>query len=131
MYEPTLQLSGGLPVYQKKDNRELWLEYFELNWWVRPTYCRGEPAGEAYIATTKPCLPQYCEEGAWFVVMSGVFESAPLVTVWALNIEEYYLPVVVLVRAGIISLFVGRNIIRSIFGHSDVAVNILDSFLFS
>ena len=32
MYEPTIELCDGLPVYQKKGNSDMWIEYFKCNW---------------------------------------------------------------------------------------------------
>ena len=87
VYEPTLELCGGLPVYQKKGNGDMWLEYHESNWRIRQINYRGMAYGEnAYISAERACLPQDCYAGAWFVEMiNNVFESAPLVTVTLLS----------------------------------------------
>ena len=87
VYEPTLELCGGLPVFQKKGHHsDVWLEYLDSDWWVRKTADRGTTAGFAYIATERPCLPHDCDEGAWNVGTGGNgMVPGPLVTVCLLS----------------------------------------------
>ena len=86
VFEPTLELCGNLPVYQKKGNSDVWLEYYKLNWWVRKTSDRGTTIAFANITTERPCLPQDCDVGAWSVGTGGNgMVPGPLVTVTLLS----------------------------------------------
>ena len=88
VYEPTIELCGGLPAFQKKGSGNVWLEYYSSKWYVRPKIDRGTKKGWAFIMSERPCFPHDCDEGAWFADMdvdSNEFESAPLVALTLLS----------------------------------------------
>ena len=90
VYEPTLELCGGLPVYQKKGEVDIWLQYFKSTWRICHSSWRDTSrvaSGYAYNTSSRRfCLPHDCDKGAWFVAMDfDVFETAPLITVTLLS----------------------------------------------
>ena len=81
IYEPTSELSGGLPAYQKKGDADMWLEFYKMHWYLRSASNRGTSTSCASIEVDRPCLPQDCPAGLWRVnIRDTVFESSALVT---------------------------------------------------
>ncbi len=76
-YEPTNEVCDDLPVYQKKGNDTIWLEFNRgLNYWfVRSTSNRGTNKGWAYCSVEVPCLPQDCPASTWKVYNSEEFAT--------------------------------------------------------
>ena len=130
VYEPTLELCCGLPAFQKKSDKDLWLEYFNSKWRILGTAGRGTNSGWAFISAERPCLPQDCNMGEWQVAVGSKHKSFPAVTIFALAVEEYFVPIALLIRRGVINIFVARNIIFSIFGLHPVVSDVLNSILF-
>lgn len=60
IYEPTDEISGGWPVYRKKDDSEKWLEYIVASneWYVKPTADKGKPEGWMCILSDPPTRPE-------------------------------------------------------------------------
>ena len=81
IYEPTEELSGGLPAYQKKCGRggDMWLEYSASTWFIRKE--RGTKSCRAYNEIARPCLPHDCSAGLWHVnTHDSTYESSPALT---------------------------------------------------
>ena len=85
VYEPTLEVCCGLPAFQKKSDKDLWLEYFNSKWRILGTAGRGTNSGWAFISAERPCLPQDCNMGEWQVAVGSKHESFPAVTLTLLS----------------------------------------------
>ncbi len=62
VYDPVVgEKCGGLAVYRKRTDRDVWLEFDgQTDWWIRTTDCRGSSSrrGMAYVSIPSPCLPE-------------------------------------------------------------------------
>ena len=76
IFEPTDEMCDGLPVYRKKGNADIWLEFNTsvMDWFVRPTSSRGTSKGWAYVKLESLCLPQDISTGRWHVWTGERFE---------------------------------------------------------
>ena len=132
IYEPTDEMCGTLTVFRKKGNDDQWLEYHRSKWRVRKTSSRGTDKCTAWIVAERPCLPQDCTAGLWHVDMNTPgYEISPMVTLFGLMIDEYFYPLVLLVRARIITVFLGRSIMCSLLGNRAILIEVFNSILFS
>ena len=84
VYELTDEVCSGLPVFQKKTESDIWVEYSESRWRVLSTPYRGTTSCYVNFASGRPCLPQDCV-GEWRVDMSNGFEFVSAVTVTLLS----------------------------------------------
>ncbi len=83
VYEPTSELtSGGVTVYRKVGDADLWLEYHAGTgqWQVKPTDCKGKDADTAHCAVPAKCLPEACPVGQWKVSVDGILVFQATVT---------------------------------------------------
>ena len=84
VYEPTSEMSsGGVTVYRKVGDAEMWLEYYAGTgrWQVKPTAFRGLDGGFAYCAVPAKCLPEECPVGQWQVYADGELVPNASITV--------------------------------------------------
>jgi hypothetical protein len=84
VYEPTSELSsGGVTVYRKVGNAEMWLEYCaSAGWWQStPTASKGKTSCWACCAVPAKCLPEACPVGQWQVYDDGKWVPQASVTV--------------------------------------------------
>jgi hypothetical protein len=60
VYEPTSEVCGGWPVYQKQGDPDKWLEYIVATneWYVKPTADRGRAEGWMCLASDPPARPE-------------------------------------------------------------------------
>ena len=134
VYEVTKEVCGGMSVFQKKTNKDRWLEYFDYKWYVRLTSTQGggKSVTLAYNTVVRQCEPQDCAEGTWLVEMKDldVWEYVPSMGVCSLQIEECFVPLVVLVRAGVVTPFVARALVFHVLGEKTEISQIFDSILF-
>jgi len=68
VYEPTHEIAGGWPVYQRKGSFDYWLEFNSEreNWQIKSAANRGMDSAFAYVDASPPCSPDKCE-GPWWV----------------------------------------------------------------
>lgn len=68
VYEPTHEIAGGWPVYQRKGSFDYWLEFNSEreNWQIKSAANRGMDSAFAYVDASPPCSPDVCE-GPWWV----------------------------------------------------------------
>ena len=130
VYEPTPELCDGLPVFQKKGNGDIWLEYFNSKWRIRVTTNRRTTSQTASVIANRPCLPQDCNIREWQVAEGDIFVSDPRIAVFSLAIDEYFVPIVLLIRRGVINRFVGRSIIFNLLGLRQVIGDLFNLILF-
>ena len=61
-------MSGGMPVYRKQNNPDLWLMYAnDKRWSVQPTSYKGTNSACAYLTCDPPCLPENGTKRTWKV----------------------------------------------------------------
>ena len=86
-YDPTDQLSGGMPLYRKRGDADKWIEYMPGNrqWIVKPTSDRGKNSGWAYAACESGAVvaPQRVRSG-WQVSDGSSYHAQPSVQVTVL-----------------------------------------------
>lgn len=61
-YAPTEEMHGGVSVYQKTDNPDIWLEFGgggKNSWQLKGTSGKGTAANWAYVDVARVCLPQH------------------------------------------------------------------------
>jgi hypothetical protein len=61
-YEPTEEVHGGVTVYRKRDNPDIWLEFGgggKNSWQIKPTSDKGTNKNWAYVDVTTLCLPEH------------------------------------------------------------------------
>ena len=73
---------SGLPVYFKRDNPDMCLEYHAATnkWFIRPLAHRGTDRGHAYVVCPAGVPVESCSN-SWMVAVTGVFVSQPSVKV--------------------------------------------------
>ena len=73
IYEFTEEVSGGMPVYRKMDDPDMWLMYNPTwkKWYVQPTSSKGSESGWANLTCDPPCLPERGPKGTWQVSDGG------------------------------------------------------------
>ena len=73
VYEPTSELSGGMPVYRKVGDGDRWLWFYapKSQWQVTRTANMGTGLAAAYCVVPLPCMPQDCPVGMWQVSFDG------------------------------------------------------------
>jgi hypothetical protein len=83
VYEPTSEVSsGGVTVYRKVGDADLWLEYLAGagQWQVKRTASKGKNACSAYCAVPAKCLPEACPVGQWQVGDGTKFTTQASIT---------------------------------------------------
>lgn len=69
-YNPTDEVNNGATVYQKSEDRDVWLEYFAGKWQVKPTSGRNKNVCWASQRCDLPASPEGCT-GAWEVAVES------------------------------------------------------------
>ena len=69
VFDPVEGVSEGMPVYRKRDDADLWLEYYapRRQWIVTDTEDRGTGAGSAWLSSDPPRLPEHTLGSVWEV----------------------------------------------------------------
>ena len=65
VFDPVEGVSEGMPVYRKRDNADMWLEYFSKRWMIKPTRCRGTGTCWARLLCDPPRLPEHTLGSVW------------------------------------------------------------------
>ena len=62
-------MSGGMPVYRKQGDLDMWLVYYtnDKNWIVQSTSSKGTSSSYAYLTCDPPCLPENGTKRTWKV----------------------------------------------------------------
>lgn len=78
VYEPTHEIAGGWPVYQRKGSFDYWLEFNSEreNWQIKSAANRGMDSAFAYVDASPPCSPDRCEGPWWVYTGSKTSESS-------------------------------------------------------
>ncbi len=85
VFEPTAESSRGCPVYQKRGDADVWLEYSCSGMWmITSSSGRAKGDGWAYV-TCAPCAPEGTPRGAWQVFNGTAHRAQPQVTVSAVG----------------------------------------------
>ena len=90
IYEFTEEVSGGMPVYRKMDDPDMWLMYnpTRKEWWVQQTSSKVTGGGWAYLTCNPPCLPERGPKGMWQVYDGGKFQLQAGVAISMMTPEE-------------------------------------------
>ena len=69
IYDPTDELSGGMPVYAKRGNVEKWIEYWPATkeWMLKTTAGKGTDKGWARLRSDPPAPPEKVVGSVWSV----------------------------------------------------------------
>ncbi len=85
-YEPTNEQRGGFPVFKKKGDDDVWLEYCDSAWFVCSTEHRGTAHGWAFVDIERPCLPHDVNYiGSWQLLVNSFYKPVPQLLVTLLH----------------------------------------------
>ena len=87
-FEPTDEVQNDMPVYQMKEDDDIWLELVHgtpgWRWYIKPTKEKGPTNNVCFayknVAQTNVNLPQNCTENGWNVYGGSAFAVQDSVT---------------------------------------------------
>ena len=90
VYEATSEFAGGMPVYAKVGDPNVYLEYKADDniWTVQSTDYKGIAKIYAVCDVPAKCLPQNCPVGKWEIVMCDKDIPLPAITIAVVTQQE-------------------------------------------